>query len=213
MALGDLFRVSFRYNVCEQPVTITLGFEHIQAGGAEEFNLCSLLAANVAAEMSSLRASLSEQCSFEGAVARKLTGAAQPPGRNSLIGISGQLNTSSIPASKCLMVVHRQQTRGVRSNGKSYVSGLAEADVNGNVVNDNAIIVAIQDIFDDLLQFEVGVTGATATFRMVVLSRENGASGAWQGWPVTSNRISNRLLNQRRRQTREFGFSADNALQ
>lgn len=213
MALGDLFRCTYRYNCSEQPITITLGYEHIASDGADEYNLTGLISGKVAAEMSSLREYLSQQCSFEGARTIKLTGAPQPPGTAATTDLRGIEQTAAVPHSKALMVVHRQITRGVRSNGKSYISGLPEVNVNGNVCTDNASIVGIKDIFDDLLQFTEGVTNETATFRMVVLSRPDGPQGPFVGLPVIENRLNTTMYNQRRRQTREFGYSGDDDLQ
>lgn len=209
MAQGDLFLCTYRYNVGAQPVTITLGFEHTGGVGDIEFELCSIVSLKVAGEMTSLANYLSVQCTFESAKTRKLTGLAQPPGISHSAATAGQVNFASIPQSKSLMVVHRQTSAGVRSNGKSYIAGIPENITNGNTINSAPTLTGIRDIFDDLLTWSGNVPGGSADFRMVVLSKTQGAQGQVVGLPVVENRVNSTLYNSRRRQTREFGYAAD----
>lgn len=209
MAQGDLFQTTYRYNVGAQPVTITLGFEHTGGVGDIEFELCSIISTTVASEMTSLANYLSSQCTFESAKTRKLTGDAQPPGIAHSTASAGLINFASIPQSKALMVTHRQTTQGVRSNGKSYISGIPESIVQGNVVTQQGTIDGILDIFNDLRVFSGNITGGSADFRMVVLSRPALPPGSVVGLPVVENRLNSTLFNARRRQTREYGYAAD----
>lgn len=212
MAQGDLFQTTYRYNVGAQPVTITLGFEHTGGVGDLEFELTSMISLQVASEMTSLATYLSSQCTFESAKTRKITGDPQPPGIAHSAATAGQVAFAAIPQAKSLMVVHRQTTAGVRSNGKSYIAGIPENVVNGNVINAAGTITGIVDIFDDLLLFSGNLPGGSADFRMVILSRPQGPQGPVVGLPVVENRLNSTLYNSRRRQTREFGYAADASL-
>lgn len=209
MAQGDLFQATYRYNCGNQPITITLGFEHTGGTAGVEFELATMISVNVAGEMTRLKNWLSQQCTFESCRTRKLTGDKQPPGQVWSTDQIGLQSTAAIPQSKALMVTHRQTSAGVRSNGKSYISGLPETVVQGNVCNDQATIDGIVDIFDDLLLFSQTIPAGSADFRMVVLSYPNGKGFPPIGLPVVANRINGTLYNARRRQTREFGFVGD----
>lgn len=209
MAQGDLFLSTYRYNVRNSPVTITLGFEHTGGVGDIEFELCSIISTTVAAEMSRLQTWCSTDCTFEGCKTRKISGVPQPPGVAKTFAVRGDVAFASVPQSKSLMVVHRQNTQGVRSNGKSFIGGIPESIVVGNEVQNQATLNGIKDIFDDLRLFSGNVTGGSADFRHVVLSKNPTAPGGFVGLPVIANRINSTLYNSRRRQTREFGYAAN----
>lgn len=209
MAVGDLFRCTYRYNVSQQPVTITLGYEHTGSTGSVEEELSSILALGVATEFNALRDLVSQQCTLESALARKLTGDPGAPGRAHATLNRGQLTGQAIPATKSLMVVHKQTVADVRRNGKSYVTGFQESDIEGNIVSDENVVEGVKDIFDNLLTINQSIPDGSATFRQVVLSTPPGQPNQIQGLPVVSNSLRDILFNSARRRTREFGYALD----
>jgi len=209
MAQGDLFRATYEYNVARQPVTISLGFEHLSSTGDVEDELCSLIAIEVAGNFGAQQNLFAGDVTLEGCTCRKLTGMPAAPGEAYSQTVAGQFAGQSLPSTKAVMVQHKQMTADVRRNGKSYISGIPESLCEGNNVINQALLDAFIDLFDDLQQFTQAIPAGTATFRHVVLSRPAANPNSIVGLPVVSNTTRNILYNAKRRRTRELGYSLD----
>jgi hypothetical protein len=212
MAAGDLYRSMFMWHVANQPCCLTIGFEETGSTGDVTGEECSILSLAVNNAFAPLIAAVPEDVSLEGCETRKLTGDPRPPGQSWINGGKGTITGQSIPAIKALMVTHKQQTANVMSNGKSYWSGIAEADCDGNVVDSGAVEGLFRGAFDSLAIVDETIPAGSFQARHVVLQNLGGTPAAYNGLPVTSNSSRSILYNSRRRSTDARGFSRDTVL-
>jgi len=207
MANGDLYRCTYQYNVARQPVTITLGFEETATTGDVADEVCSMISLHVSGIIATQAGLFAADVTLEGAKTRKITGMPQAPGEAFALTTAGEFAGQSVPATKSLMVMHKQVAGDVRRNGKSYITGMAESLTVGNEMANAVLPDALVAMFEDLQDVNQAIPAGTLTARMVVLSHPPAQPNTWIGLPVTGHTCRNILYNSRRRQTRELGYA------
>lgn len=209
MATGDLYRAEFKMNVANQPATFILGYEELTSSGGIEQEHCTMISIGVNKAMAELRLVMTEDVTIEGCLTRGVTGSPKAPGRAWLQSVRGEDRGQSIPATKSLLIKHKQQTSFANRNGKTYLTGIPEELCEGNICTSQNFLDAVKTAFDAVININETIPEGTATFRQVVLSQPGPLPGVWEGLPVTSNSLRNLLYNSARRRTRKLGFSRE----
>jgi len=208
MANGDLFRAQVRMNVSQSPASFFLGYVETSSNPPATQDSTGALAIAVAQQLNGLTTVLSEQTQIEAVRVRLVGGTAQPPSTNYLVDVNGAVSGQALPATKAVLISHKQQQTNIRSNGKTYLPGTPEAGTEGDRLIGGGLEAIVKNVFDSLLSLTVNVGGDQYDYTMVILQRAQGGGPPANAWPVTSNSVSSILYNQARRRTREFGLSA-----
>ena len=205
MALGDVLRCEFQFNVARQPCAFTLHYQVDNSGTTNMDDSCEALGFLMrSTEMADFHFNLAGNVTYEGWEVRFLRGQdAFGPYREQILDSNGSRNGHAIPQISACVVRLQQDTRDSKYNGRIYVPGISEQDTELSNITSQIVLDGIRDDLLDVLVVSGNHSGVDWAFQQIISggSKQTGYTET----PVTTLQVNSLLGSSRRRLTKEFG--------
>ena len=232
--IDDIFHVSVCINTREREATFGLYYIQLTEVDSFAFSVLALAQGWVENLNVLLRAVLSEECEFQGVKVRQVHSDAgdvlDPPtirtGSTGTGTIVGTVTGASMIANLPTIINLTQAIHGPKGNGRIFLPGMSEAQVNGNVIQPTFLAGALNDFTEALgwqASARIQASGDAGTFGLGVISAkvayapikswiDGGMIGPKPGRdyagafsPCTGVSVAPIIGRQKRRATKAFG--------
>lgn len=217
MAVGDIYEVNLEYGIHQRPLVSSMWFQVTTDSGTPENNAQDL--ASAVANGGNLWGLLRELVSSEVICDQIKTYLRVPSGGGQAQGPPGVFHVSSAGAltgqpmvdSTPIVIEWAQTAQSAKANGRIFLSGVREDDVDGNALEASFVAGAVATFEAAWNATLLGITGDDGgTYRQVVMSKLLALVpylSPTYGSPldVTSCMVNPLIKNQKRRQSRWEG--------
>lgn len=208
MAVDDLYRLSFHINASGTETECVLGYRQ-DSGSNDADTLEALCQAFIDAAQADLLAILSENCLVSRIKVVTVTNHQEVPGLIDQEGQAGTVVSQSLPPNMAAIIHLPTNAPNAKHNGRIFIAGCPENFQDAGTINGISLGL-IQDFADELaIDLEPSAPQDAVFTPVVISSVENGAPRVPPvGFDVLIPVAKASMRQQRRRKTREFGFSA-----
>lgn len=214
MAADDIYTVEINLEGPQRPATIRYYYEETVQWDAVGPGTRRLALAWDSALTTLLAAMISDDWAVTQIHVFKQVLAAEPPWRQSFPPVVGGRTGPSLPSNNAALLGLQQGLFPPKSNGRSFIPGIAEADTQIGVLTNAFVSGPFADYRDALIQELAQESGGAGRWKLGVVSTKvlNAAPPAkdWEGAysPVFNASTNPVIATQRRRQTNVRGLSA-----
>ena len=207
MAQNDVIKLTICMTVGNAPTSFCMAYRQTSATVPGDDDTTSICATQFGVDFANIVSAISTQSRLEEIKAELVDGIPHPPGRIVFVDSPGVLGGQALPPQKCCLIELKQTTTNVRSNGKTFLSGLAENSTDGSTIVSAAVLTNLQTVFDNVINMTANPAEGQYDYELVVLGARPAVGIPHPVYPVTSVVVKSILANQKRRRTPLQGAS------